>query len=119
MATKQRNRVRKSKSNRSTKCVLQKPRGVIAPQVAHVGVDKFGIVCVDPAKKRSWWMMAVFLGQVVIEPVADAPSAEKLRPLLIDAGKNPRGVFVVEAGADYPQFATILNFCSHRESRAA
>ena len=70
MATKQRNRVRKSQSNRSTKCVLQKPRGVIAPRVAQVGVDKFGIVCVDPAKKRSWWMMADFLGQVVIDAVA-------------------------------------------------
>ena len=70
MATKQRRRMRKSKSNRSTKCVLQKPRGVIAPRVVKVGADKFGIVCVDPAKKRSWWMMADFLGQVVVEPVA-------------------------------------------------
>src|SRR5947208_15374434 len=70
MATKQRNRVRKSKSNRSVKCVLQKPRGVIAPRVAQVGLEKVGIVCVDPAKKRSWWMMADFLGQVAIDAVA-------------------------------------------------
>lgn len=78
MATKQSNRGRKSKSNRSTKCVLQKPRGVIAPRVAKVGVEKFGIVCVDPAKKRSWWMMADFLGQVVI----DAGAVEHERPQL-------------------------------------
>ena len=77
MATKQSNRGRKSKS-KSTKCVLQKPRGVIAPRVAKVGVEKFGIVCVDPAKKRSWWMMADFLGQVVI----DAVSVEHDRPQL-------------------------------------
>lgn len=70
MATQQRNPVRNSKSKRSTKCVLQKPRGVIAPRVAKVGVEKFAFVCVDPAKKRSWWMMADFLGQVVVEPVA-------------------------------------------------
>ena len=73
MATKQRHRVqrtRKSKSKPQTKCVLQRPRGVIAPRVAKVGVEKFAIVCVDPAKKRSWWMMADFLGQVLIDTVA-------------------------------------------------
>lgn len=70
MATQQRTkaqRTRKSKSKPQTKCVLQKPRGVIAPRVAKVGVEKFAIVCVDPAKKRSWWMMADFLGQILID----------------------------------------------------
>jgi transposase len=43
---------------------------VIAPRVAKVGVEKFAIVCVDPAKKRSWWMMADFLGQVLIDTAA-------------------------------------------------
>ena len=47
--------------------MLQNPRGVIAPRVAKVGVEKFAIVCVDPAKKRSWWMKADFLGKVLIE----------------------------------------------------
>ena len=54
-------------------------------------------------------------GQVI----ADAPSAQELRPLLIEAGKNPRDVLVVEAGADYPQFATILTLGFHSESRDA
>ena len=70
MATQQRTtaqRTRKSKSKPQRKCVLQNPRGVIAPRVAKVGVEKFAIVCVDPAKKRSWWMMADFLGKVLIE----------------------------------------------------
>lgn len=70
MATQQRNRAqrtRKSKSKPPTKCVMSKPRGVIAPRVAKVGVEKFAIVCVDPAKKRSWWMMADFLGQILID----------------------------------------------------
>ncbi len=73
MATQQRNtaqRTRKSKSKPQTKCVLRKPRGVIAPRVAKVGVEKFAIVCVDPAKKRSWWMMADFLGQILIDTAA-------------------------------------------------
>ena len=88
MATRRRNAGRKSNSNRSTKCVLQKPRGVIAPRVAQVGVDKFGIVCVDPAKKRSWWMMADSLGQVVIDSVA----VEHERPRLEAAVARVRQV---------------------------
>ena len=51
--------------------------------------------------------------------IADVPSAEELRPLLIDAGKNPREVLVVEAGANYPHCATILVFGSDCESRDA
>ena len=54
MATQQRIKAQRTrKSKPQTKCVLQKPRGVIAPRVAKVGVEKFAIVCVDPAKKRS------------------------------------------------------------------
>jgi hypothetical protein len=40
--------------------------------------------------------------------IADAASVDELRPLVIAAGKNPRDVLVVEAGAEYPEFATIL-----------
>jgi len=47
--------------------------------------------------------------------IADAESIQELQPLLIQAGKNPRDVFVVEAGVDYPQFATILILDATRE----
>jgi transposase len=47
---------------------LQKPNGVIAPRVAKVGGDRFAIVCVDPAKNRSEWMMADYFGKLLIEP---------------------------------------------------
>jgi hypothetical protein len=47
---------------------LQKPNGVISPRVQKVGGDKFGIVCIDPAKHRSEWMMAYYFGNVLIEP---------------------------------------------------
>ena len=46
---------------------LQKPNGVISPRVQKVGGDKFAIVCVDPAKQRSEWMMADYFGNVLIE----------------------------------------------------
>ena len=50
------------------------------------------------------------------EVIADAASVQELRPLLIGAGKNPSKVFVVQAGAEYPQFTTILLAGSSREA---
>src|SRR6478672_5910881 len=46
--------------------VLQKPHGVIHPRVQQVGPEHFGIVAVDPAKARSYWMLADFYGRVLI-----------------------------------------------------
>ncbi|MDC0937202.1 hypothetical protein OAS39_13035, partial [Pirellulales bacterium] len=45
---------------------LQKPNGVISPRVQEVGGEHFAIVCVDPAKHRSEWMMADYFGNVLI-----------------------------------------------------
>ena len=53
----------KSRARRS----LQKPNGVIGPRVKKVGGERFAIVCVDPAKHRSEWMMADYFGNVLIE----------------------------------------------------
>jgi hypothetical protein len=47
---------------------VQKPSGVIAPRVQKVGGEHFAIVCVDPAKHRSDWMMADYFGNFLIEP---------------------------------------------------
>jgi hypothetical protein len=47
---------------------LQKPNGVIAPRVKNVGGERFAIVCVDPAKHRSEWMMADYFGNLLIQP---------------------------------------------------
>jgi hypothetical protein len=45
---------------------LGKPRGLLAPRVQAVGPEHFGIVAVDPAKARSYWMRADFYGRVLI-----------------------------------------------------
>jgi transposase len=47
---------------------LQKPNGVIGPRVQKVGGERFAIVCVDPAKHRSEWMMADYFGNLLIKP---------------------------------------------------
>lgn len=65
-ATRSKPRRKRSRSNRRQ--TLQKPNGVIAPRVKKVGGDRFAILCVDPAKQRSEWMMADYFGNLLIEP---------------------------------------------------
>ena len=60
---------RRSGSKRSRKRQsLHKPNGLISGRVQRVGGDRFAIVCVDPAKHRSEWMMADYFGNLLIEP---------------------------------------------------
>lgn len=56
------------KSSPAKRRSLQKPNGVISPRVQKVGGERFAIVCVDPAKHRSEWMMADYFGNLLIEP---------------------------------------------------
>ena len=57
-----------SRSNACTRQNVQKPNGVIGPRVKAAGGAQFAIVCVDPAKHRSEWMMADYFGNLLIEP---------------------------------------------------
>ena len=59
---------RKSRTKSRNRKSLQKPNGVISPRVAKVGGDRFAIVCIDPAKHRSEWMMADYFGNVIVPP---------------------------------------------------
>ena len=65
------NRRKRRKSNSKSKARnqlnLQKPSGVFGHRVKQVGGEKFAIVCVDPAKHRSEWMMADYFGNLLIE----------------------------------------------------
>jgi transposase len=45
---------------------IHKARGIIHPRVQQVGPEHFGVVCVDPAKNRSYWMLADFYGKVLV-----------------------------------------------------
>ena len=61
-------RRRHSRSNPRNTHSVQKARGVIGHRVKQVGGEKFAIVCVDPAKHRSEWMMADYFGNLLIQP---------------------------------------------------
>jgi len=58
---------RRSSPHRSPSSV-GKPRGVLHPRVQQVGPEHFGIVCFDPAKVRSKFLLADFYGRVLIPP---------------------------------------------------
>jgi transposase len=45
---------------------LGKPHGLLAPRVQAVGPEHFGILAIDPAKARSYVMLADFYGRVLI-----------------------------------------------------
>ena len=47
---------------------LGKPHGVLHPRVQRVGPEHFGIVCFDPAKTRSKFLLADFYGRLLIPP---------------------------------------------------
>ena len=57
-----------SNSKSRKRQTVQKPSGVISPRVQKVGGERFAIVCVDPAKHRSEWIMADYFGNLLIEP---------------------------------------------------
>lgn len=60
-------RAKSRRSRRPTSVVhLGKPHGLLAPRVQAVGPEHFGIVAVDPAKARSYWLLADFFGRVLI-----------------------------------------------------
>jgi transposase len=61
---------------------LQKPRGVIHPRVQQVGPEHFGIVCVDPAKARSKWLLADFYGRVLVPPTEVAHNRVELTAMV-------------------------------------
>ena len=49
---------------------LQKPNGQLASRVQAVGPERFGIVAVDVAKKRSRYFLADFYGKVLLPPTS-------------------------------------------------
>jgi transposase len=55
-------------STRRPSATVAKPGGVLHPRVQLVGPEHFGIVCFDPAKARSKFLLADFYGRVLIAP---------------------------------------------------
>jgi transposase len=61
-------RTRKRSSSRRPAPNVGKPRGLLHPRVQQVGPEHFGILCFDPAKARSKFLLADFYGRVLIPP---------------------------------------------------
>jgi transposase len=59
---------RNRKSKGTKRRFIGKPGGQIQQRVQDVGPERFGIVAVDCAKRRSKWMLCNFYGKVIVEP---------------------------------------------------
>ena len=77
MATKSRIR----KSTRRKRRFIGKPAGQIQERVQAATPERFGIVAVDCAKRRSKWMPSNFYGKVIVEPTAAEHTAGGLRAM--------------------------------------
>lgn len=72
-------RIKKRKSTGAKNRFIGKPTGRIQERVQAVGPERFGVVSVDCAKRRSKWMLCNFYGKVVVEPTAVEHTAGGLR----------------------------------------
>jgi transposase len=61
---------------------VSKLRGVLHPRVQKVGPEHFGIVCFDPAKARSKFLLADFYGRVLIPPTCVAHNLPALEAVI-------------------------------------
>lgn len=59
---------RTGRKNQQIRHTVHKARGSLAARVKQAGPNKFALVCIDPAKQRSEWMMADYFGNLLIEP---------------------------------------------------
>ncbi len=59
---------RKAKKASSNRRYIGKPNGVIQARVRDVGPERFAVISVDCAKRRSKWMLCDYFGRVIIEP---------------------------------------------------
>lgn len=59
---------RSSKKKSASRRFIGKPTGVIQQRVEQATPQRFGIVSVDCAKRRSKWLLCDYFGRVIIEP---------------------------------------------------
>ncbi|VAW72678.1 hypothetical protein MNBD_GAMMA15-1138, partial [hydrothermal vent metagenome] len=65
----------------SKKRYIGKPGGIIQDRVQEVRPERFAIIAVDCAKRRSKWMLCDFFGRVIIEPTNVEHNAGSLRAM--------------------------------------
>ncbi|MEX0643467.1 MAG: transposase [Pirellulales bacterium] len=74
-------KTRKRKFAGSKRRFVGKPTGQIQERVQAARPERFGIVAVDCAKRRSKWMLCNFYGKVLIEPTSVDHTAGGLRAM--------------------------------------
>lgn len=72
----------KRNSRGSKRRFIGKPTGQIQERVQAVGPERFGILTVDCAKRRSKWMLCDFYSKVLVEPTTVEHTAGGLRAMI-------------------------------------
>jgi hypothetical protein len=67
MVTKRKS-TRNSKQGQRKRRYIGKPTGIIQQRVQEATPQRFGIISVDCAKRRSKWLLCDYFGRVIIEP---------------------------------------------------
>lgn len=80
MASKTR-KSKKSAQSKARKRFIGKPGGVIQERVQQARPERFGVISVDCAKRRSKWMLCDFYGRVIVEPTTVEHNAGSLRAM--------------------------------------
>lgn len=85
---------KKRKATGTKKRFIGKPTGQVQERVQAAGPERFGIVTVDCAKRRSKWMLSNFYGKVIVEPTTVEHTAGGLRTMtqLITAACRAEGL---------------------------
>lgn len=78
MATKS----KKSAPSKSRKRYIGKPGGIIQQRVQDARPERFGVIAVDCAKRRSVWLLCDFYGRVIVEPTTVEHNAGALRAMI-------------------------------------
>lgn len=81
---------------------IGKPSGVFQDRVVKVGAQRFGVVTVDCAKRRSKWMLCDFFGRVIIEPAVVEHNAGSLRVMTqqVQAAIESEGIIDTIVGVE-------------------
>lgn len=74
-------RHRRRSQSRKQQRYIGKPNGIFQDRVSQVGPNRFAVVAVDCAKRRSKWMLCDFLGRVIIEPTVVEHQSGQLRSM--------------------------------------
>ncbi len=73
---------RRGGNGKPKKRYIGKPNGVIQQRVREAGPERFAVISVDCAKRRSRWMLCDYFGRVIAEPTSVEHNSGELKAMV-------------------------------------